>query len=267
MATTVVQKELKLKAFNDLIETHVAVAGSGPPVVFLHGAGGLTWDPFLDDLAAKFTVYAPYHPGTAGDPDAVRQLRGLWDLVLYYYELFDKLGLRSPAVVGHSFGGMVAAELAATNPDRVSKLVLLCPIGLWRDDHPVQDWMGMKPENLYKLVFYEPEGPLAKQMTAMPTETDAKHDAIIKMTWALATTGTFVWPIPDKGLNRRMHRITAPALIVWGKYDKLVPPIYAQEFASRLKKSQIAMIDKAAHVPQLEQRQQVSKLVTDFLRG
>ena len=100
--------------------------------------------PFLDDLSGQFTVYAPAHPGTASDPDAVRNIRGLWELVLYYYELFDNLGLRSPAVVGYSFGGggMVAAEVAATNPERVSKLFLMASIGLWRDDHPVQDSMG-----------------------------------------------------------------------------------------------------------------------------
>ena len=90
----------------------------------------LRWDAFLDDLSGQFTVYAPAHPGTASDPDAVRNIRGLWELVLYYYELFDNLGLRSPAVVGYSFGGMVAAEVAATNPERVSKLFLMASIGL-----------------------------------------------------------------------------------------------------------------------------------------
>ncbi len=155
-------------AFNDVVETQVTIAGSGPPVVFSHGAGGLTWDPFLDDLAGRFKVYAPAHPGTGGDPDAVRNIRGLWELVLYYYELFDKLGLRSPAIVGYSFGGMVAAEVAATNPERVSKLVLLSSIGLWRDDHPVRDWMALPPEEAAKLSFYDSEGPLAKEMMAMP---------------------------------------------------------------------------------------------------
>ncbi|MBM3945188.1 MAG: alpha/beta fold hydrolase, partial [SAR202 cluster bacterium] len=140
MVTATKTKVLKVKAFNEQIEASVTVAGSGPPVVFLHGAGGLRWDGFLDDLARKFTVYAPAHPGTEGDPDDVRKLRDLWDLVLYHYELFDKLGLRSPAVVGHSFGGMIAAEVASTIPDRVSKLALLSPIGFWRDDHPVRDW-------------------------------------------------------------------------------------------------------------------------------
>ena len=132
-----------LKTMNGRVESLVHQAGSGPPVVFLHGAGGPAWDPFLDDLANHFTVYAPSLPGTEGNPDAVREIRGLWELMLHYYEVFDQLGLDSPAVIGHSFGGMLAAEIASTNPERVSKLVLISAIGLWREEQPVEDWMKL----------------------------------------------------------------------------------------------------------------------------
>src|SRR5712692_2353776 len=124
--------EQTLKLWEDKVTAHVKVAGSGPALVYLHSGSGPVWDEPLDLLAKEFTVYAPEHPGTsAGDPGSIKPLDDVWDLVLYYYELFDKLGLEAPAVVGHSFGGMVAAELAATNPRRVSKLVLIDPLGLW----------------------------------------------------------------------------------------------------------------------------------------
>ena len=120
--------------------------------MFLHGPYGLEWGGFLDSLAASHTVYAPEHPGTTpGDPDAVKPLDSLWDLVLLYYELLDKLGLDSPAVVGHSYGGMLAAELAATNPASVSKLALLNPIGLWRDDAPVKTGCLCPPMRSWRL--------------------------------------------------------------------------------------------------------------------
>ena len=62
-------------AWRDQVETRVRVAGSGPPVVFLHGAYGLQWDPFLDALATSHTVYAPELPGTTpGAPDAIKPL-------------------------------------------------------------------------------------------------------------------------------------------------------------------------------------------------
>lgn len=252
---------------NGRVESAVAVAGQGPPVVYLHGAGGPAWDGFLDDLAERFTVYAPSLPGTEGDPDAVRELRGLWELVLHYYEVFDRLGLDSPAVIGHSFGGMLAAEIAATNPGRVSRLVLISSIGLWREDEPVRDWMGLSPEDLAQLVFFEPEGPLAAELNALPEEEIAKQDEQIRRSWALACSGAFVWPIPDKGLSRRIHRIAAPTMIVWGESDGLVPAVYAGDFADLIPGSTVLRVERAAHVPQLERRDAVSPAVADFLSG
>jgi pimeloyl-ACP methyl ester carboxylesterase len=260
--------ERTVSVWENKIKPKIQVAGSGPPVVFLHGAYGLTWDPFLDALSQHFTVYAPEHPGTTlGDPDGIKPLDNLWDLVLYYDELFDQLGLQNPAVVGHSFGGMVAAEIAASYPQRVRKLALLCPIGLWRDDNPVKNWMIIPPDEVAKAAFHDPNGPIAKQMLTLPEEEQAQQDALIRTTWALACTGKFVWPIPDKGLKKRIHRIKSPTLLVWGKSDKLVPPVYAQEFSSRIAGSRVELIDQAAHVPQLEQLGQVSALVRDFLKG
>src|SRR5262249_6523447 len=116
--TTVADR--RVIVWQEQITTHVKVAGHGPPVVFLHGAAGLAWDAFLDTLAEHHTVYAPEHPGTTvGNPNSINYLDNLWDLVLYYYEVFDRLGLTSVPIIGHSFGGMVAAELAASNTERV----------------------------------------------------------------------------------------------------------------------------------------------------
>ena len=114
------------------------VEGAGPALIFFHGPWGLTWGPFLDALARDHTVYAPEHPGTTPDePDAVQQIDNLWDLVLCYDELLDRLGLTDVAMVGHSFGAMMACEVAAARPARVRRLALIDPIGLWRDDAPV----------------------------------------------------------------------------------------------------------------------------------
>ena len=209
------------------VNANVKVAGSGSPVVFLHGAGGLNWDPFLDTLASRHTVYAPEFFGTSeGDPDAISHIDNMWDLTLCYDELLDGLGLKSVPVIGHSFGGMMAAELAAAT-ERVSKLVLLCPIGLWREDVPIPNWMIITPaSDLPKYLFKDPEGPVAKAVFAQPTP-----EMQLRMIWSMACTGKFVWPIPDKGLKKRIHRIQAPTLVLWGKHDRMVPPAYAQEFA------------------------------------
>src|SRR5438105_3221378 len=105
-------QERRLRLWQDTVETQVEVRGSGPPLVFLHGPWGLVADgAFLDLLAVSNTVYAPRHPGTsAGDSEAIHRLDDWWDLIIYYGELFDHLGLDAPVLVGHSFGGMLACE-------------------------------------------------------------------------------------------------------------------------------------------------------------
>lgn len=129
-------------------QAKVRLGGSGPPLVYLHAAGGPIWDPFVEWLTESFTVYAPHHPGTGETArDSIYGVESLWDLVLIYDEIFDALNLRSVPVIGTSFGGMMACELAAHRPDRVSKLILLDPIGLWREDIPVAPYMLMPPEN------------------------------------------------------------------------------------------------------------------------
>jgi len=252
----------RVSVWQNKIHPNVKVAGTGPPLVFLHGAGGLRWDPFLDLLAARHTVYAPEHPGlTEGEEESISHLDNLWDLVLYYYELFDVLGLKSVPVIGHSFGGMMAAELAASNPERVSKLVLMCPIGLWRDDAPIPNWMLITPaSDMVKYLVYDPAGPVAQQMFGAPD-----LEMQIRLIWSMACTGKFVWPIPDKGLKKRIHRIQAPTMVLWGKQDRLVPVRYAEEFGRRIPRSKVEIIDQAGHVFPAEYPERVAGMVEDFL--
>ncbi|MDQ4117303.1 MAG: alpha/beta fold hydrolase [Actinomycetota bacterium] len=258
--------DTRVRTLGDRIETRVQVAGDGPPLLFLHGAMGLTWDPFLDSLSERFTVYAPELPGTSpGDPDAINAVDDLWDLVLHHYDLLDGLGLDRPAVVGHSFGGMVAAEVAATNPQRVGKLVLVSPVGLWRDDLPVAQFLSMTPEEVVEIAFADPSGEDARQFLAMPEDEVAMQDAMIKNAWSQACAAKFIWPLPEKGLHKRLYRVTAPTLIIWGTEDRLAPPGYAEEFAQRIAGARVEKLDGAAHLPHVEQQARTSRLVLDFL--
>ncbi|PYO45623.1 MAG: alpha/beta hydrolase, partial [Candidatus Rokuibacteriota bacterium] len=101
--------ERTLAVWDGKVRVRVQSKGSGPALVFFHGPWGLTWDPFLDELAQSFTVHAPEHPGTTpGAPDDIYHLDGLWDLVLCYDELLQGLGVTDATLVGHSVGGMVA---------------------------------------------------------------------------------------------------------------------------------------------------------------
>jgi pimeloyl-ACP methyl ester carboxylesterase len=249
-------------------EAKVTVGGTGSPVVYLHTAGGPRWDPFLDALAERHTVYAPDHPGTGATArDAIHSVDDLWDLVLIYDELLDGLGLGSVPVIGSSFGGMVACELAALRRDRVSRLILIDPIGLWLDDNPVTQYMLLPQDQLIATLFENTEAEPVKQFLTLPEDPDEMAVAIADSIWALGTTGKFVWPIPDKGLKKRLHRIDAPTLIIWGEHDRLISPVYAQEFANRIAGSTVQIVRGAGHVPQWEQLDVVGPLVTGFLEG
>src|SRR5207244_12671808 len=110
----------RVNVWQGKINANVKVAGSSSPVVFLHGAGGLVWDGFLELLAQRHTVYAPELPGTSvGDPEAISHLDNLWDLVLYYNDLLDALGWQWGPRTRHSFGAVLASEIRCSTPARV----------------------------------------------------------------------------------------------------------------------------------------------------
>lgn len=253
--------EQALSLWNGGVTVRVKQAGRGPALVYLHGGYGLVWDDCLDLLARDFTVYAPEHPGTsAGDPDAVKALDDLWDLTLCYYELFDKLGLNAPTVMGHSFGGMVAAELAAGDPKRVGKLVLIDSLGLWRDDSPIPNYAVTPEAELVPLLFHDPNHPARRRLLASHDDPDS----VIRVTWALGCTGKFIWPIPDKGLRKRIHRISAATLVIWGSADGLTKPVYADEFRRLIARARVEMVADAAHMAPIEQPEVVARLIRSF---
>ncbi|HKN91750.1 MAG TPA: alpha/beta hydrolase [Acidimicrobiia bacterium] len=250
------------------VRTKVLVGGDGPPLFYLHAVFPLQWDPFIDTLAQHHTVYAPYLPGTVpGDPDAHKPIEGFWDLTLCYSEILDALDLGGGpvAVVGHSFGGMLGAELAATEPSRVSKLVLLCPIGLWTDGRPFRNPNVLSMEELAAAAFADPSGPVATAALALPEDPEALGEAIIGITWTMGVAAKWWWPIPDRGLRKRIHRITAETLVVWGEQDGIISPEYAGDFARLIRHCRAEVLPNAAHVPQLERFDVVPDMVKEFL--
>lgn len=254
--------------WNGQLKIHVRVAGSGPALLYLHPAGGLIWDSYLDALSKDFTVYAPEHPGTsAADPSAINKVDSWWDLMMIYEELARALALEKPAIVGQSYGGMMAAELAAMFPGLPGKLVLLDPIGLWRDDSPIPlvELCAASPEKLPGYLFHDPACEGAQRMFAPGPDPDQTIKAVSGMVWSLGCTGKFFWPIADYGLAKRLHRVKVPALIVWGRQDALVPVAYAEEFGRRIQGSSIKLIDRCGHIPQVEQMQDTLAATLKFL--
>ena len=114
----------------------VLEGGSGPKLLYLHGIGGLDQNPFLEILAKRHSVVAPRTPGF-GESTGTEALDDIHDLVFFYLDFLDELGLSNLPIVGHSLGGMFAAELAAAQPERFTHVALVSPFGLWADDDPI----------------------------------------------------------------------------------------------------------------------------------
>lgn len=255
------------------ITTKVFESGDGEPVVFLHSGSGMTSsDPLVAALSASRKVYAPVHPGFV-NPDDLDELRDVHDLALYHDELLDVLGLDSVAVIGHSFGGMVAAELAAHVPTRVSKLVLAAPVGLWNEDYPTADFFTAFPFGIQELLWHDPSSPEASQaMAAMaegmddaPEGTDPLTAMLLRVLPGLITLGKYMWPLPDRGLVRRLRRVKAPTLVVWGEKDKLAPSRYADDFVAGIPDARAEYLPDAGHMAPYEKTSDFVSLVSGFM--
>jgi pimeloyl-ACP methyl ester carboxylesterase len=250
------------------VRLHIKIAGEGPPVVFFHPLTGLAWDPLTRWLADGHTVYAPEHPGTSpGDPHAIREVQTFWELLLLYEEALRRLGLNRPAAVGESFGGMIAADLAASFPDLFDKLILLSPLGLWHDNAPIRlaEVVTAPPDESSSYLFRYPESKAAQAMLALPDDPGEIPGAIAQSMWNVGCTTKFAWPIADHGLGRRLYRVSVPTLLLWGCDDALVPVAYAEEFGRRIVGSRVEVLDDCGHVLQADQPERTQALVTEFL--
>ena len=247
------------------ITAQVIKAGQGEPLVYLHGAFGYRgWPAFLERLSANFTVYAPVHPGFE-EGESIEQIDDLLGLVLYHYDLLDALGLESVNVVGHFFGAMMAAEMAAICPHRIDKLVLASPGGLWLDDDPGVDYFITPANELKALIFNDGESDIAKSVMPEPEDDEERGFQIIRSVRALSTVGKFLWPIPDKGLGKRLRRITNPTLVVVGENDKIVPPSHGDKILEEVANSRLHTVSGGGHMFPLEHPDEFAEVVSSFL--
>jgi pimeloyl-ACP methyl ester carboxylesterase len=239
-------------------------AGAGQPALFLHGEGRPTWTPFHDALAEHARLIAPLHPGYGGSTGN-DQLQDLPDLIYYYLDFLDRLDLRSLPLIGHGLGGMIAAELAAVQPERFTALVLVAPMGLWLADDPVEDFFAVPPAELAAFLYHDPDSVSARAAAEMPTEGDALIEYHVERAKSMATAAKYLWPIPNRGLAKRLHRVAAPTLIVWGASDRVASPRYAEAFRERIKGARVEIVEQAGHLPQEEQPARLAELTVSFL--
>lgn len=242
--------------------------GAGPQILWLHGLRGVDpADPLLAALRTRYRVTAPVAPGF-NDLDELSRIDNIHEVALDYDDLIDALGLQGFILIGHSFGAMIAAEIAAHFPGRAERLVLLAPFGLWNDRYPVSDIFAMPYTQIDDILWHD---PVARERFARKVATDADVKTVaaqtVKLAQGLTAVTKFVWPIPDRGLRRRLPRIACPTLVLFGAEDRVISPRYADDFKAGLRDGQTEVVAGAGHMLPYEQPEEVEHRVDRFLKA
>ncbi len=228
--------------------------GSGDTLLFLHGAGGMkAGAPYLDELAKRFAVLAPSHPGF-GRSDTPAWLDNMSDMAYFYLDLIEQLGLKNIHLVGNSLGGWLAAEIAVRNSDRLRTLTLVSPAGLRVVGVPMGDIFLWGAEERVRNTLYDQKLADAR-LSANVSEEEA--DINLKnhfMTAKLAWNPRFHNP----DLEKWLHRIRIPTMIIWGDSDKIFPPAHGEAYHKAIPGSQLRIVPKCGHLPHQE-------MLADFL--
>ena len=241
-------------------KVEVEELGSGPKLLYLHGIWDAHDSAFLDALSKTFTVVRLYLPGF-GRSTGEELLLDVHDAIYHLLDVLDALDFRDAPLLGHCLGGMFAAELAAVQPRRFTRLGLIAPFGLWSAEHPTLDFFAAAQDKLTVALYGS--RPPASAPADEPAEARAAR--IVDKARAMEAAARFLWPLPNRGLDSRAHRIAAPTLIVWGSADRVAPPSYGADFQRLIAGSELRLIEGAAHMPQAEQPEAVAAVFSAFL--
>ncbi len=222
--------------------------GSGAPMLFLHGGGGMgIWLPCMARLAKKFDVITPEHPGF-GESDTPEWLDTVGDLANFYLDFLDALDLRGVHLIGSSLGGWIAAELAVRNASRLASLTLIGAAGIHVKDVEQVDTFLTNEEQRIRDLFYDRD--LAEAVIASSERPELEDTALKNRT----TAAKLSWQPRnhDPHLRKWLHRIKVPTLLIWGADDRLFPREYAFAYQRLIPGSQAVILPECGHLPHVE---------------
>ena len=245
------------------IELEVLRRGKGRPGLLLHGFQ--TVDPaapFLDLLGRHVEIIAPSHPGFGhsprpGDFDTV------YDLVHLYLAVLDALPGDKVTLIGFSFGGWLAAEVAAACGHRLDKLVLVDPVGIKVSDRETPDILDVfnkSPDEVRRRSWHDPDrfAPDFDEMTDEALVVYARNrEALCLYAWH-----PYMY---NPQLARWLGRIKVPTLLLWGESDQVVTPDYGRAYSRLIPGSRFEVIEHAGHHPEIEQPESFGERVVAFL--
>jgi pimeloyl-ACP methyl ester carboxylesterase len=244
------------------IQLEVFHQGTGSKLLLLHGGGGLDHRAkFLGLLAAHFEVIAPSHPGFGHSPLPDR-FDSVADLAYLYLDLLDALEARDVILMGFSFGGWVAAEIAVRCAHRLRQVILVAPVGIKvgdRETRDIPDIFATAPDKVAAMMFHDP----AKAAVDYGSMTDEELQIVARNRESLAL---YTWEpyMHNPKLRYQLGRIPIPTLLLRGASDGLVSEQYARAYAALIPNARLEIIPEAGHAPQAEQPDEFVKRVVAF---
>ncbi len=237
--------------------------GSGPPLLFLHGAGGNSgWQAYHEELAKSYMVYVPSQPGFNGTerPDWVYTIS---DLCHFNLEMVQKLGLENYILMGSSMGGWVAAEMAAMQDHNLKALILVDAAGIKPQQGEIAEIFMVGAQTRLQQRFYDPsQVPNYDQYTRelTPDEQLTQHsnaEMASRLCWRPY--------LHNLSLPHYLAKVTTPTLIVWGRQDAIIPVECGELYEKAIANSNLKIIDNCGHSPAVEKPQEFGAAVTEFL--
>jgi pimeloyl-ACP methyl ester carboxylesterase len=246
-----------------------------PTLLLLHGINPISPQaPFLDLLAGHGEIIAPSHPGFGqspgpGDRDTI------YDLVHTHLGVLDALAAEKVTLIGFSFGGWIAAEVAAAGHPKLERLVLVDPFGIklaGREDRDFPHLFNTTPAELERRAWHEParrpagcygvgwHTAIGDAMTDDEMKTLARNwDSLCLYAWRPHMF--------NPQLKQWLHRIAVPTLVLLGESDLIVTPDYGRAYAGLIPGARFAAIERAGHHPELEQPAAFVERVATFLEA
>jgi pimeloyl-ACP methyl ester carboxylesterase len=255
---------------------HVLENGSGRPLLYLHGFADVhsvkgSWLPFHIKLAEHARVIAPAHPGCALT-DEVKDIDTVEDVVFHYLEILDALKLSQFDLVGCCVGGWIAAEFAVRHPEKISKLVLIGAAGLSVPGALIGDvFMNAQPEygssyaTLREMLFSRADHPAAMEMFPDgkgEIDDELRRYQMLRLASRIGFRPPYFY---NASLSSRLHRISAPTLVIWGEKDHFVPRAHGETYAARIPGARFIVVDGAGHSAHVEKPEDTAVMVTEFL--
>jgi len=256
------------------LDLEVLRHGAGQPILLIHGVNPVSpLAAFVDLLAPHGEIIAPSHPGF-GASTRPTDFDTMYDLVNLYHDVLDAISAPQVSVVGFSFGGWVAAELAVAGARKIDRLVLVDAVGIklgGREQRDIAHFFNTDPAELTRRAWHDParlpQGiyGLGWQATISDAMTDAELVSLARNWDSLCLYG---WKphMFNPQLAYWLRRITVPTLVLWGESDAIVTPDYGRGYAQRIPDAVFRTIPAAGHHPELEQPEAFVQQVAAFIR-